>query len=136
MIIDKKYLTLQPFKVPIGVLKAGRNDFSWHADVDFFEAFGSSEILAADLDVRIGLDYEDLSIEVEGTIDGTVTVACDRCLEDLVIPVHASFEDEREVSRELDFSQDVYDYVLTSLPMIRTHAEGECNEETTKYLSK
>ena len=37
---------------------------------------------------------------------------------------------------ELDLSQDVYDFVIISLPLRRAHEEGECNEETTKFLSK
>jgi uncharacterized metal-binding protein YceD (DUF177 family) len=51
--------------------------------------------------------------------------------------VETSFEEQyTPEDDELDLSQDVYDYVCTSLPLQRMHPEGECNQETTKYLSK
>ena len=88
-----------------------------------------------------------------------MTVACDRCLEDLQLPVEAhpafsvkfgeeasSEEEMREGSREilflsasdaeLDLSQAIYDYVCLSLPMQRVHAEGECNPDTVRFLGQ
>lgn len=128
---------MQPFEIPIKGLKSGRSTFQWHADGDFFGIFENTEILGAELDVEIVVDYDGYSIEVEGKIDGEVTVACDRCLEDLVIPVHTSFEDDEfDGVAVLDLKQDVYDFVCISLPMQKVHNDGECNEETVKYLNK
>lgn len=137
MIIEKKLLPLQPFEIPVKGLKSGRSVFQWHADGDFFGVFDNTEILGADLEVEITVNYDGYSIDVEGKIDGEVTVSCDRCLEDLVIPVHTSFEDDEfDGAAVLDLKQDVYDFVCISLPMQRVHAEGECNEDTVKYLNK
>ena len=109
----------------------------WHAGVEFFESFGNVEILDADLEVTADVHNHGLTADAVCEIAGTVTVACDRCLEDLVIPVETSFEESyTPESDELDLRQDVYDYVCISLPMQRMHPEGECNQETTKYLSK
>ena len=109
----------------------------WHAGVEFFESFGNVEILDADLEVTADVRNHGLTADAVCEIAGTVTVACDRCLEDLVIPVETSFEESyTPESDELDLRQDVYDYVCISLPMQRMHPEGECNQETTKYLSK
>ena len=94
---------------------------------------------------------------VDCEIDGTVPVACDRCLEDLEMPVAAdvllsvkygdeeSSEDHQEGEREivfvpegeaeLDLSQIIYDYVCLSLPMQRHHDEGECNPDALKFLA-
>ena len=89
------------------------------------------------------------------TITGKVTVLCDRCLEELELPVDTGFKlsvkfgegaetadaGDREIvmipegSQELDLSQFVYDYTCISLPMRRVHPEGECNPEALKYLS-
>ncbi|MBQ6244722.1 MAG: DUF177 domain-containing protein [Bacteroidales bacterium] len=83
------------------------------------------------------VSYHGLTAEAACAIAGSVTVACDRCLEDLVIPVETSFEESyTPESDELDLRQDVYDFVCISLPLQRVHPEGECNQETTKYLSK
>ena len=78
-----------------------------------------------------------LTIGVKAAIAGSVTVPCDRCLENLAIPVDTSFEETyTPESMVLDISQEVYDFVLTSLPMVRVHPEGGCNSETTKYLEE
>ena len=119
------------------MLKDGRNQFSWTVGKEFFDAFENTEILAAELQVEAAVIFDGFETEVECEIEGSVTVQCDRCLDDLVIPVHTSFEDdELQGDLELDLSQDVYDYVCTALPMIKVHPDGECNEEVTKYLNK
>lgn len=104
----------------------------WHADGQFFASFENSEIKDADLDIAVDIDNDEFEIAVECRIQGTVTVICDRCLEDLVLPVSTSFEEDET----LDLNQDIYDFVCLSLPMRRVHPDGECNEETLRYLSK
>ena len=137
MLIAKKLLTLQPFVVKLTSLAPGTNHFTWHAGVEFFEIFGNTEILDADLEVTAEVRNHGLTAEAACRIAGSVTVACDRCLEDLRIPVETSFEESyTPESDELDLGQDVYDFVCISLPLQRVHPEGECNQETTKYLSK
>lgn len=137
MIIVKKLLTLQPFVVSLPDLGSGLKLYEWKAGHEFFETFGNTEILDADLTVTARVSGGGLTVRADCEIHGSVTVACDRCLEDLVIPVDTSFEETyTPESGELDLSQDVYDYVCTSLPLQRIHAEGECNAETTKYLSE
>ena len=128
---------MQPFVVKLTSLAPGKNRFTWHAGAEFFEACGNVDILDADLEVTAQVVSHGLTAEAACGIAGTVTVACDRCLEDLVIPVETSFEEQyTPEDDELDLSQDVYDYVCTSLPLQRVHPEAECNQETTKYLSK
>ena len=128
---------MQPFVVQLTSLAPGTNHLEWHAGAEFFEGFGNVDILDADLEVTAHVLSRGLTVEVACTMSGSVTVACDRCLEDLVIPVDTAFEETyTPEGGELDLSQDVYDYVCTSLPLQRVHPEGECNQETTKYLSK
>ena len=128
---------MQPFVVKLTSLTPGKNHFTWHAGAEFFEAFGNVEILDADLEVTAEVVSHGLTADASCEIAGSVTVACDRCLEELVIPVETSFEEQyTPEDDELDLSQDVYDFVCTSLPLQRVHPEGECNQETTKYLSK
>lgn len=137
MIIVKKLLTLQPFVVSLPDLGSGPKLYEWKAGREFFDTFGNTEILDADLVVTAEVSGRGLTVKADCKIHGSVTVACDRCLEDLVIPVDTSFEETyTPESGELDLSQDVYDYACTSLPLQRVHPEGECNVETTKYLSE
>ena len=147
---------MQPFIVNLNGSAPGTVTFEWHADRKFFEGFGNSEVLDADLQVCCEVERAKGFIGVECSIDGTLTVPCDRCFDDLVLPVGTDFAlsvkfgeqegrtdaEDREIvmltygSSELDLSQFIYDYVMTSLPMQRVHPEDECNPEAMKYLSK
>lgn len=145
------------FIIPLNGLAAGENRFSWHAGKEFFEAFGNTEVLGADLDVEAVVEKSGQYVGVDCEVDGYVMVACDRCLEDLQMPIETgillsvkygdeeSSEDRQEGEREivfvpegdaeLDFSQVVYDYVCLALPMQRHHEDGGCNPEALKHLA-
>lgn len=146
------------FIVPLNGLKQGRTSFRRSIGKEFFERFRNSEILNAGLDVIVDVVKSGDFIGVDGAIDGDVTVACDRCLEDLLIPTKTGFrlslkfgpepsdgvfteENGREViylpesEGEYDLAQVVYDYICTSLPVQRVHPDGLCNTEVMKYLN-
>ena len=165
MIFGKFFVPLQPlicfqvleYIIPLNGWAAGEREYRWQADNKFFQKFDNTEILDAVLEVQARAVKSGHYIGVDLDIRGTVTVACDRCLEDLQLPVEAhpafsvkfgeevsSEEEMREGSREilflsasdtdLDLSQVIYDYVCLSLPMQRVHAEGECNPDTVRFL--
>lgn len=147
------------FLIPLNVLTPGNNEFEWEAGNDFFRQFENAEILDARVAVRVSLNKNGREIEGVCHLDGMLTVLCDRCMEDLVLPVHtkAAFqlaygeekpgsnseaEDRADLETlyvpdgetDLDMSQLIYDYVCLSLPMQRFHPEGECNAEAIKRL--
>ena len=144
------------FIVPLNGLAQGRTEFRRRVGKEFFEHFENSEILEAGLDVDVLVEKSGRYIGVDCTIEGDVTVICDRCLEDLTLPVSTGFklsvkfgsagegsemEGEREIvvlpvtDADLDLAQTVYDYICLSLPVQKVHEEGGCNPEALKYLS-
>lgn len=148
----------EDFIVTLGGLTQGRTSIRRSVGKEFFDEFENSEILDAVLDVLISINKSGDYIGIDGSIDGSVTVACDRCLEDLEIPMKTGFrlsvkfgpepsenefaeENGREIvylpdsDSDLDLAQVVYDYVCTSLPMLRVHPEGLCNPAVMKYLN-
>lgn len=143
------------FIVPLNGLAQGRTGFRWCVGEEFFNHFENSDIIDADLEVDVQVRKSDGKITVDCEIEGAVTVICDRCLEDLTLPVETDFglrvkfgepdEEDTEGGREIvcldgagtafDLSQAIYDYVCLSLPVQRVHEEGGCNPETLKYLN-
>lgn len=142
-------------QIALNGLPSGKTFLEGRLDGKFFANFENTEILDADVSVGICLEKSGSYIGIDIDIDGTVTVECDRCLEDLVLPVErtimlevkfgsegsdSSADGEREVlflsqdNTELDLSQIVYDYICLSLPIQRHHRDGECNPEFVKYL--
>lgn len=140
-------------EIPLNGLAAGESRFSWHASKEFFESFENSEIFDADLDIAAIVQKSGRDVLVDCDVRGSVTVECDRCLEDLVMPVDVSIavkvrfgesgeseENGRELislaadDSELDLGQIVYDYVCLSLPLQRVHKDGECNPDTVRFM--
>ena len=90
---------------------------------------------------------------IDCRIDGKVIVECDRCLEDLVIPIDidralsVKFAKESEESddddimilderdADLDLNQFVYDYICLAVPLQKIHPDGECDIEMIKRIA-
>lgn len=118
----------------------------------FFANLEQEEISGGDLHAVIHLKASAPDIfTIQIHVEGKVTVACDRCLEPLSIPVDASDtikvkdaapdeSDDPELrylearQSSYDLSWDVYEIVETALPMQRVHPEGECNEDMVSYI--
>ena len=138
------------FLIPLNGLASGRTEFRWKAGKEFFGSFGNAEILDADLTAVAAVEKSGHDLKVDCHMSGSVTVLCDRCMDELVMPVdvEAGFDvrygeapqDETEddggeretlyvdpVESCLDMGQIVYDYVCLSLPMQRFHEDGKCN---------
>ena len=145
------------YTLPLNGLAQGRTVFDWKAGKEFFEAFDNADILSSALDVHVTVEKSGRYIGIDLDIEGYVTVPCDRCLEDLDLPVEASpkfsvkfgaspseedlMEGDRGIimlpdsNTDLDLGQIVYDFISISLPLVRVHADGGCNPEALKYLN-
>ncbi len=113
----------------------------------YFKELDQEEIEGGHVDVRLTVkpaQNDIYSVKVE--VEGVAKVLCDRCLDELSIPVNAvetikvkDGEEEDFDGDDLkytegrncmyDFSWDVYEIVETSLPLQRVHADGECNPD-------
>ncbi len=136
-------------KIDIKGLSLGEHSYDFKVDGSFFEAYENDTISNADLNVTAKVNKSPGWIKLDLEIAGNVTVQCDRCLADLVMPVHISapftvkfssvISDEQEYGEdvimldsndaELDLSQIIYDYVCLNLPLKKVHQDGECDKE-------
>ena len=145
------------FIIPLNGLTAGKNEFFWQAGKEFFDSFENAEILDAQLDADVIVEKSGRYIGVDCDVRGKVTVECDRCLDEVHMPIDVEIrlsvkygdeessdehhEGEREVifipatDAEFDMSQIIYDHVCLALPMQRVHEDGECNPDAVRYLS-
>jgi len=122
-------------------------------DDTFFAALEQSEILGGNVDValnvkrRAGGGYR-IGVKAQGT----VRTACDRCLDDVELPVDVADEilltDDADAADanpdlvllpnargEYDAAWQLYEIVLTALPMIRTHPDGQCNPDMLRRIA-
>lgn len=142
------------FLIPLNGLSAGKIDQNWQVGIDFFRRFENSQVIDADVLASVKLEKIGPKIGVELLLDGTLTLECDRCLEDLIMPINESvtltvmFEeldednDDEDIiciekgSTDLDLSQVIYDYSCLALPIQRFHREGECNLKVVEILEE
>ena len=127
-------------------LKLGSHEFRFEVDGSLFEEFESTEIKDGDCEVTVALERGEAMITLDVTVDGSVVVECDRCLEDCRIPVYyqgqllVKFSDEVHeydgeilwllpAEDEIDLKQYIYESIVLALPYQRVHPEGECNPE-------
>lgn len=127
---------MQPFVINLTALGNGTHPFEAAVGKEFFEDFGNQEVLDADIKVNAVIVVRSMSAHVQAEISGSVSVPCDRCLDAVALDVDTSFEqDYVPEGVELDFGQEVYDYVCLSLPLKRVHEAGQCNPDALKYLN-
>lgn len=140
---------LRPYTLPIKGLKPGLHEYAYKVTGEFFKAFPESPVNRAALELSILVDKKYGELSVQFDFAGTIATDCDRCLANVNLPVSGNdtlliqfvHDDELESddplliylpadSHELDLAPFAYEFMLLSLPMIRTFA---CREGNPPY---
>lgn len=141
------------YKVPLKSLAQGTHLFEYHLGKRFFEDMESPDIRDADLDVKLTVTCKGDTYILDFHIAGTFTLICDRCLDNLVMPVDTDYQINVEYGDDYnDESDDVlvipysdnylnvaymlYDTVALSIPMKHVHPAGKCNRQMSQVLKK
>ncbi len=147
----------QLYTIATNGLPLGMHTFTFEIDNAFFEAFEGCEVLHGALTATVVADKKSAFLQLDVAIAGTVTVECDRCLDNL--PVQVNFRstpivklvhsveddlvsDDEELllvdaaTNEVDLKQYFYDSIILSLPIQRVHKAGECNKEMMAKLNE
>lgn len=145
---------LGSYKLALKSLQAGIQQFSYRLDEHFFSAIGESDVLSVRLDAQVNVNVKhDGLYEIEFRISGEVGVPCDRCLDEVNLPIDAHYTLTVKEGQEYDDSADstlvipqqwntldiaplMRDTVLVSLPIRHVHTTGECNEDMAQVLSR
>lgn len=155
---QRKVNHLKDFKIKFRGLSVGVHHYNWEIDKKFFEAFENAELNDASLTVELELEKQERMMILSFTINGKVTVPCDRCLEDLLFPIEieeafyikfgtARLEESEDVlvipesEHQVDVSILINEYITLSLPLRRVHVPDEegkvgCNKEVLKKLDE
>lgn len=109
------------------------------------------EILSAAVKVHLTVQRKHDTYLLHFSFDGTVDVACDRCLDPLPLPVSTDWDLKVTYGDDFDWSSDdsitipeeetsldvapmLRDTILLALPMRRVHPEGGCNTDMAATL--
>jgi uncharacterized metal-binding protein YceD (DUF177 family) len=143
------------YTIQFANLSTGKQEFTFKVKDSFFEQFENSEIRKGSFTVQIELQKQTTMLLLGFKIKGKAVVECDRCGDEFPLSVTGEqhlivkvggedMDDNDEIvsvpssSNEMDVSQFIYEYIILSLPLRRTHpgkkGKNACNPEVIKKL--
>ena len=141
------------FLIPFIGLKLGKHQFEYQISKAFFEHFEFDEFESANIKVNIVLEKKNTMLELNFKHSGAINVPCDLTSEDFDLPIKGSlklvvrfgetFNDENEDllilpigEHQIDVAQYIYEMVVLSIPLKKTHPGVKYGTLETKALSK
>ena len=144
--------SLEQFKIHLKSLTDEVTTLDFDLDNQFFEALDSLEVRQGTLHVSVSIRKTTGFYELRFHTKGTVTMTCDRCLDDMEQPIEAdnlltvkfgtvySEEDDVITVAEdegiLDTSWLIYEFIVLAIPIKHVHAPGKCNPAMSEVLEE
>ena len=144
--------SLEQFKIDLKNQKDEVRTLDFDLDDWFFNALDGSEVKQGALHVSVSIRKMTGFYELLFHTEGTVTVTCDRCLDDmsqpietdnrLIVKLGAAYSEEDDVMTVaedegiLDTSWLIYEFIVLAIPIKHVHAPGKCNPAMTKALEE
>ena len=134
---------LEQFKIDLKGLDEGRTSLHLSVDDGFFEAVKAPVVHSGRLDCEVTVDRKGDVFDLDFHTEGTVTIPCDRCLDDMEQPIVSDYHLVAKFGE--DYSEDddlitvsvIVDMLVTSwfsdqpvepsIPLRHVHAPGRCN---------
>jgi uncharacterized metal-binding protein YceD (DUF177 family) len=144
--------TNRDFDIPFKGLSNGSHRYAFEITDAFFESFEYFENESGRLEVIVDLLKEPTMLILHFTINGRVSLSCDRCLAifehpvkgdfRLIVKFGETFEEETEdviviphTETRIDVGQFIFEYINLLLPLQRTHADiNDCDPEVIGKL--
>ncbi len=141
------------YNVPLKSLGEGTHEFDYRLDGEFFANMENADIRKADVAVKLKITLVHGRYDLQFAMQGTVTTLCDRCLDDLDLPIDTSYRILVEYGSDYNSDSDellvipnsdsnlnvaymIYDTVALAIPMKHVHPLGKCNRQMTALLRK
>ena len=144
--------SLEQFKINLKGLTAEETSLDFDLKDNYFESLDDSELKQGALHVSVSIRKATGFFELLFHTEGTVTVTCDRCLDDmsqdietdnrLIVKfgaVNSEEDDIITVSEDegiLDLSWIIYEFIVLAIPIKHVHAPGKCNPAMSQVLEE
>jgi len=118
----------------------------------YFKKIDSPEVQKGNVKARVTVQKKQNIFELQFSLEGTIIIPCDRCLDDMEQPIHYkeklqvklgekfSEEDEIVIVPESDGGINIawflYEFIVLNIPIKHVHATGECNKTMVTKLRK
>ena len=135
------------------ITQAEVHEYEYLLDNKFFVDIDGPEVQKGKVHVTLKVNRKHSSFELLFRCAGVVYVSCDRCLDDMEIPIettnrlivklgkeYAEESDEVLVIAEDDSTLNIawflYEFVALAIPLKHVHPPGKCNKAMTSKLKK
>lgn len=119
----------------------------------FFVDIDGTEVQKGKVHVHLTVKRTSVAFEMDFRMEGVVMVPCDRCLDDMELPIethnrlvvkfgkeYAEESDEVVVIPEdegaINLAWFLYEFIALAVPMKHVHAPGKCNKAMSSKLKK
>ena len=143
---------LEQFKLDLRGMAEGDTVIRYDLDDGFFEAVNAPAVRHGHVLETVTVHRNDGVFSLDFHTEGSVTVPCDRCLDDMDQPVESDYhlvakfgedysEDDdlitvAENEGILDVSWFIYQFIELAIPLRHVHAPGKCNPAMMKVLEE
>jgi len=141
------------YKIDLKGMQAASVAYDYLLDSVFFADIDGPEVQKGRVQVHVTVRKTSHTYEFTFQTEGTVWVPCDRCLDEIEIPVSSTdtlivkfgseYAEEGdniivipEEDGDINIAWFMYEFIALSLPMKHVHAPGKCNKGMTGKLSK
>lgn len=131
----------------------GEECFDFHLTKTFFDNMENADIHDADINVHLTVTHKSDIYQFDFQVEGTITLICDRCLDDLVMPVDTTYSiavkygddynDDNDDLLVIPYSDTylnvaymIHDTVALTIPIKHVHPLGKCNRQMSAVLKK
>ncbi|MBQ8655726.1 MAG: DUF177 domain-containing protein [Prevotella sp.] len=140
------------YEIDLKSLKEEPLFLEYDLDDRFFASLDGAQLEHGALHVSASIRKTAGLFELRFHTEGTVTVSCDLCLDDMDQPISTDngltvrfgpeyAEDDdmitvSEVDGTLDLSWFIYEFIVLAIPIKHVHAPGKCNHAMTQKLEE
>lgn len=141
-----------PYNIYLKNLTERRQEFDFDLNDEFFKKIDSPEIEYGNVKAKIEARRKNYSFELKISLNGYITIFCDRCLDDMQQPIThneiltvkfgEAFGEEGEMlivpetDGYINLAWFFYEMIVVNIPIKHIHASGECNKMMQQHLKK
>ena len=140
------------YKIDLRGMKEVNASYDLSVDNEFFAHIDGPEVQKGKVQVMLDVHRSVDTYEMNFTLDGTIVVSCDRCLDEMDLDIHTTGKLQVKLGADYGEQGDVviipeaegvinvawyiYEFVALAIPMKHVHAPGKCNKEMSGKLNK
>lgn len=141
------------YKIDLKGIQADTCTYEFLLDNLFFTHIDGLEVQKGKVNVELKVKKTAKAFELDFKTDGIVLVPCDRCLDEMELPVSSTdilfvkfgsdYAEEKdnmvvvpEEEGEINVAWFIYEFVALCVPMKHVHGPGKCNKSMMGKLNK